>query len=103
MVKPRRNKKGQIISWPGGKTAGKKGDKTWHGTRIRLGREFKRQRKRKAKPGDIVRDRDKDGSYNRSSPWHIFTRFGWRKSPSGKKKPAKSTITRTLEGARKGR
>lgn len=77
-TKPVRTKDGKFKRWPGGKTA-RKDDRTWHGSMARVGREFKRQNGRIAKVGDIVRDKNKSGSYNRGSPWFVKTPYGWRK------------------------
>lgn len=68
-----RGKDGKIRSWKGGK----KGE-SHNGAMTRIGREWKRQHKRKAKVGDVVRDKNKDGSYNKGSPWYVKTLFGWR-------------------------
>lgn len=97
MKKVTRNKNGTIRNFKGGE------DTTWHSTRVRIGKEFKRQKGRKAKPGDVVRDKNKDGSYNKGSPWQIFTQHGIRKSPTGKKKPTKSQVTNQMKRSRKGR
>jgi len=92
-----RNKNGTFRNHPG------KENTTWHATLVKIGKEFKKQKGRKAKPGDIVRKRNKDGSYNKGSPWHIMTKHGWRKSPTGRKKPSPSQIKNTLERSRPGR
>ena len=92
-----RNKNGTIRNFKGGENT------TWNGTRIKIGKEFKRQKGRKAKPGDIVRNKNKDGSYNKGSPWQIFTQNGIRKSPTGKRKPSKNVIKTVMKRSRKGR
>ena len=83
-VKPTRDKKGRIRNWRGGE----KGD-SWHSTRVKIGKEFKRQKGRTAKVGDLVRRKNKDGSYNTGSPWYVKTRYGWRsvkKAPKQKRR-----------------
>jgi hypothetical protein len=95
--KSSRNKNGTYRNHPGRENT------TWHSTRIKIGKEFKRQKGRKAKPGDIVRDKNKNGTYNKGSPWHIMTNFGWRKSKTGKKKPTKSQISNQIKRSKPGR
>lgn len=97
MKKVSRNKNGTYQNFKGGE------DTTWHGTRVKIGKEHKRQTGRKAKPGDIVRNKNKDGTYNKGSPWQIFTPFGWRKSKTGKKKPTQKQINKQIKKSRPGR
>lgn len=92
-----RKKNGTFFNFKGGENT------TYHGTKVKIGKEFKRQTGRKAKPGDIVRNKNKDGSYNAGSPWQIMTTHGWRKSPTGKKKPTNGQIKKTLNKSRPGR
>ncbi len=92
-----RNKNGTIRNFKGGENT------TWHSTRIKIGNEFKRQKGRKAKPGDIVRDKNKNGTYNKGSPWQIMTFFGWRKSKTGKKKPTRSQVDKQIKSSKPGR
>ena len=92
-----RNKNGSYKNFPGGE------DTTYHGAMIKFGKEFKRQHGRVAKPGDAVRRKNKDGSYNKGSIWQIRTPNGWRRSPTKYKKPTKSQINQLCKKSRKGR
>lgn len=97
MKKVTRNKNGTIRNFKGGENT------TWHSHLVSLGKEFVRQKGRKAKTGDIVRQKNKDGSYNKGSPWQIRTPHGWRKSKTGKRKPTKSQINSQMKSSRPGR
>ena len=68
-----------------------------HAMMVRIGREFKRQNGKAAEPGDIVRRKKLDGSYDKGAFWYIRTPNGWRKSPSKKRKPTKSQIKRVYQ------
>ncbi len=66
---------------------------------VEIGREFKRQFGRAAEPGEAVRRKNLDGSYNKSSIWYIKTPRGWRGSPSKTRKPTVSQIKRVCRDA----
>ncbi|MBN2334104.1 hypothetical protein JXL21_00995 [Candidatus Bathyarchaeota archaeon] len=68
-----------------------------HAIRVKLDEEYKRQNGKAAKIGDVVRKKNLDGFYNKSSVWYIFTPEGWNKSPSKKRKPAKTQIKRVCQ------
>ncbi len=69
---------------------------------VKIGREFKRQNGKAAEPGDIVRRRKLDGSYDKGAFWYIRTPHGWRSSPSKKRKPTESQIKRVCLESKKG-
>ena len=72
-AKVTRNKNGSFRSWKGGERK-----QSHNGAMGRVGKEFRRQHKRPAKVGDVVRNKNKDGSFNKGSPWYVRTIFGWR-------------------------
>lgn len=74
-----------------------------HELMLKMGDEFKRQNGRAAKLGDVLRQKNLDGSYNKSSGWYIFAPSGWVKSPSKKRKPTKAQIKRVSKNPKKGR
>ena len=92
-----RNKNGTIRNFKGGENT------TWHGTLIKIGREFKRQFGRSPRVGDLVRVKNKNGSYNKGSTWKIRTKYGWRKSKTGTLKPTKTQVSEQLKRSRPGR
>lgn len=64
---------------------------------LKYSQEFRRQFGKAAKLGDIVRLKNIDGSYNGSSGWYIYTKSGWMKSPSKKRKPTEPQIKRVCQ------
>ena len=68
---------------------------------LKYSQEFRRQNGRAAKVGDIVRQKNIDGSYNKSSGWFIYTKRGWVRSPSKKRKPTESQIKRVCQNHQK--
>jgi len=97
MKKVTRNKNGTIRNFKGGENT------TWHSALVKIGKEFKKQFGRSAKPGDIVRHKNQNGTYNKGSPWQIRTPHGWRKSKTGMRKPTKSQINNQIKSSRPGR
>lgn len=108
---PEREKKlirgpdGKFRDWIGGYELEDLEDKeqNYHGIQTHIGIQFKNQTGRKAKIGDITRDKNKDGSYHKGASWYIKTRHGWRKSPTGTRKPSRKVINRVNRNAREGR
>ncbi len=100
-----RRKDGTFKSWKGGKTKAqlKKKKQNFHGIAVHIGKEFRRQNRRTAKVGDIVRTKKLDGRFHRGAFWYIRTRNGWRKSPSQTRKPTKAMIKKVNTSSRKGR
>lgn len=100
-----RRKDGTFKKWKGGldKKDLKKKQNNFHGIQIHLGKEYKRQNGAKAKLGDIVRTKNKDGSYHKQAEWYVRTKFGWRKTRTRDKKPTKSQILQIMKISRKGR
>jgi hypothetical protein len=67
---------------------------------VKIGKEYKRQHGQVAEVGDIVRRKNRDGSYDKGSIWYV-TKHGWRRSPSKKRKPSKSQIKRICHESKK--
>jgi len=100
-----RNPDGTFKEWRGGKTKAqlKKKENNFHGIAIHIGKEFKRQRGRTAKVGDIVRFKTKSGAYHKQAYWYIRTKNEWRRSPTMTRKPSKGTINSVNKNSRRGR
>jgi hypothetical protein len=101
-----RDSKGRFKRWKGGKT---KADYTQtqlsyraHGIRVHIGKEFKRQHGRTAREGDVVRTKNKDGSYNKGAEWYVYTSHGWRNSNSHKR-PTQKQVDTICSNARKSK
>ena len=96
---------GTFGPWKGGQRKGqlKKKANTFHGIAVHIGKEFKRQHGRPAKVGDIVRFKRSDGTYHKQAEWYVKTKFGWRKSRTGQKRPGAGQIRKILTISRKGR
>ena len=95
---------GTFKKWRGGKTKAqlKKKRNTFQGIAVHIGKEFRRQRGRRARIGDIVRKKNKDGSYHRGADWYVKTKHGWRDTGSPIR-PSAAKIKRLCARARKGR
>lgn len=95
---------GTFKKWRGGRTKSqlKKKRNTYQGIAVHIGKEFFRQRRRRARTGDIVRKKKKDGSYHRGADWYVKTKYGWRDSGSPIK-PTRAKIRRICARSRKGR
>lgn len=100
-----RRANGTFGPWKGGlkKSQLKKKENTFQGIAVHIGKEFKRQRGRVAKVGDIVRFKKLDGTYHKQAEWYVKTKFGWRKSRTGQTRPNHWGITAVLNSSRKGR
>ena len=100
-----RNPDGTFRKWMGGKTKAqlKKKENNFHGIAVHIGKEFKKQHRRVARIGECVRFKTKSGAYHQQAFWYIRTKNGWRKSPTGTRKPTNSQIQRINENSRKGR
>ena len=98
-------KTGKFKKWMGGKTKRElaKKENTFHGIQTHIGKEFKRQHGRIAKPGEIVRTKTKSGRYHQGAYWYIRTEKGWRRSPTDTKKPGARIIKMVMEQSRTGR
>ena len=96
---------GTFGPWTGGRTKRqlKKKRQSFQGISIHIGAEFKRQRGRKARVGDTVRTKRKDGGYHKGAYWYIHTDHGWRVSPTQTRKPGATTIRGVREASRPGR
>lgn len=96
---------GTFKRWKGGKTKAElpKKQNLQHGIGTHIGQTFKAQRGRKAKTGDIHRTKNKDGTYNEHAVWYVKTAHGWRKSPTGRRRPSKAEVARICAASRKGR
>ena len=95
---------GTFKKWKGGRTLSqlKKKQNNFLGIQIHIGKEFVRQRGRKAKVGEVVRTKKKNGTYHKGAFWYIRTKHGWRKTRSTTK-PSAATIKSICKRARKGR
>ena len=100
----RSKKTGRIIRWKGGHTLATYSKKrnSKHGTRVHIGRQWSAQHSRRPRVGDVVRTKNKDGTYNRQAVWYVYTRYGWRDSGSHSK-PSASTIKAICSRARPSR
>ena len=96
-----RRKDGTFGPWKGGITKGKY--TSFHGTMVHIGQEFKKQKGRRARVGDLVRTKNKNGSYNKNAVWYLKTKFGWRRAGTGARKPTRADINKRLKTARPGR
>lgn len=76
---------------------------TAEGIATHIGAEFKRDRGRRARVGDIHRTRTMDGSYHRLAYWYVRTPRGWCVSPHGTRRPTPSEIKLICATARPGR
>lgn len=94
---------GSFKEWKGGKDKDDLKVKTreYHGMKVHIGKEFKRQHGRKAKRFDIVRNKNKDGTYHDSTSWYVKTRHGWREA--GQERPSKEEILEIDRRSRKSR
>lgn len=72
-MKAVRSKNGTFKSWKGGRKK-----ETHNGAMSSIGHEYKRQTGKTAKVGSVVRRKNRDGKYNKGSPWYVKTVFGWR-------------------------
>lgn len=99
-----RRSDGTFKKWLGGLTKGqlKKKENNFHGIQTHIGIEFRRQHGRKAKVGDCVRFKRKDGGYHEQAFWYVRTPHGWRKA-THKTKPSAATIQAIIKRSRKGR
>ena len=70
-----------------------------HALLVKLGKEYKLQNGKTEKIGGILRQKNHDGSYNKGSVWYIYTKMGWIRSPSKKRKPTESQIKRVCENS----
>lgn len=95
-----RNKNGTFRQWIGGITKGKY--TSFHGTMVHIGKEFTRQNNRPSGVGDVVRKKNKDGSYNKNAEWYVKTVYGWRRART-KNKPTKAQISKINRLSRPGR
>ena len=100
-----RNPDGTIKEWKGGKTKAqlKKKKQNFHGIAIHIGKEFRKQHRRSPKVGDIVRTKKLDGRFHKGAFWYIRTKNGWRRSPTGTRKPTRAQIKRVNANSREGR
>ena len=99
-----RDSKGRFKLWKGGRKKSElaKKENNYQGIAIHIGKEFYRQHKRTAKIGDIVRKKNKDGSYHKGADWYVKTPHGWRDSGSPRK-PSAAKIKEICKRSRKGR
>lgn len=74
-VKATRNPDGTIKAW-GEDDKGKYG--SWHGTKVHIGKQYAKQEGRPAQQGEIYRDKNKDGTYNKNAVTWVYTRDGWK-------------------------
>lgn len=95
---------GTFGPWKGGlkKSQLKKKKNTFRGIAVHVGKEFKRQRGKVAKVGDIVRFKKSDGTYHKQAEWYVKTKFGWRKARTGQARPSAKQIITVLKTSRKG-
>jgi len=99
-----RRANGTFGPWKGGlkKSQLKKKKNRFHGIAIHLGKEFKKQHRRLARIGDIVRFKKSDGTYHKQAEWYVKTKFGWRKARTGQARPSENQIITVLKTSRKG-
>ena len=99
-----RRKDGTFGPWKGGRDLKdlKKKENNFHGIATHIGIQFRKQHGRRARTGDLVRTRTKDGSYHKGASWYIKTPHGWRKSPTGTRKPTRSQVRKIMKRSRKG-
>ena len=99
-----RRKDGTFGPWKGGRSKKNlpKKRNTFHGIAVHIGKEYKKQNGRKAKVGDIVRTKKKDGSYHGGAWWYVRTPDGWRRSPTGTRKPSRFHVSRLIKNSREG-
>ena len=96
---------GTFGPWTGGKTKRqlKKPRQSQQGISIHIAAQFKKQRGRRAKVGDIVRTKRLDGKYHKGAYWYIKTHNGWRVSPTHTMKPSKAQIRKVDAASKPGR
>ena len=99
----RRRADGTFKIWPGGRGKNDQPYASRQGTAVHIGMLFAREHGRRAKVGDTHRTRRADGAYHGQASWYVLTRHGWRKSPSGLRRPSADEISRVLESARPGK
>jgi len=102
-VEPVRDSNGRFKLWPGGRSikdySPKWQNNNQHGISIHIGQVFSRQHNRRPKVGDVVRTKNKDGTYHRGALWYVRTRYGWRVTTSTTH-PSAATIRRICDRAR---
>ena len=96
---------GTFGPWKGGlkKSQLKKKENTFQGIAVHIGKEFKKQHNKIAKVGNVVRFKKLDGTYHLQAEWYIKTKFGWRKTRTGQRKPNDYEAKQVLKTSRKGR
>lgn len=75
-MKAKRNPNGTYKPW------GKKDDKgkygSWHGTKTHIGKQYAKEKGRPAAPGELYRDKNQDGSFNKNAVCWVYTDAGWK-------------------------
>ncbi len=97
-----RNSDGTFRDWRGGDGKRDDRDSSFRGMHIHTAADFKRQNGRAAEVGDVVRHKNRDGSYHEQAMWYVKTEHGWRRSPTEQRKPTEAEIRRVNERSRRG-
>jgi hypothetical protein len=98
--KVRRRKDGTFKAWPGGRPD--KRNSSFRGIHLHINNDFKAQHHGRApRVGDVVRHKNKNGSYHEQAEWYIKTPYGWRKSLTGKNKPSAAQVKNQIKRSRK--
>lgn len=101
----RRRPDGTIREWTGGRTKAQlpKQENTAHGIATHIGQAFAREHGRRARTGDIYRWRRSDGRHHALAFWYVKTPAGWRKSPTGTRRPTAAQVRNIVNNARRGK
>ncbi len=101
----RRRPDGTFLPWPGGRTKASlpKKEQTFHGIAVHLSAAFEAEHGRPPRVGDVHRTRKRDGTYHELAWWYIKTRHGWRKSPTGTRRPSAAVVRQVMFSSRPGR
>lgn len=101
----RRRPDGTFRAWPGGarKADLAKKENTFHGIAAHLTQAFTAEHGRPPKVGDLHRTKTRDGRYHKQAWWYVRTVHGWRKSPTGTRKPTPVEVRRVMYSSRAGR
>lgn len=103
--KVRRRADGTFLPWPGGRSLRtiRAQRQSFQGIAAHIGAGFRAQHGRPARTGDLFRWRKADGTYHRQAFWYIKTPRGWRRSPTGTRKPSAATVRLVCANAKPGR
>ena len=96
----RRRKDGSFKSWPGGKPDNR--DSSAKGLKIHMDAMFRRLHERPSRVGDVVRMKNRDGTFHQQSWWYVKTEFGWRRSKTAQVKPTAAEVKDQIKRSRPG-